>query len=73
MWPRTAVPIIKLADELIVPSPYLVEVFSKYGLRAYAISNILDRAIQVSRAADHCARSFCRTAISILCTTWLVF
>ena len=41
-WWRTAVPIIKLADELIVPSPYLVEVFSKYGLRASAISNILD-------------------------------
>ena len=41
-WPRTAVPVIKLADELIVPSPYLVELFSKFGLRAYAISNILD-------------------------------
>ncbi len=41
-WTRTAVPIIKLADELIVPSSYLVEVFSKFGLRAYAISNILD-------------------------------
>ena len=41
-WWRTAVPIIKLADELIVPSPYLVELFSKFGLRAYAISNVLD-------------------------------
>lgn len=39
---RTTVPIIKLADELIVPSPYLVDVFSKFGLRAHAISNILD-------------------------------
>jgi hypothetical protein len=26
-WPRTAVPIMRLADALIVPSPYLVEVF----------------------------------------------
>src|SRR5215216_3858157 len=41
-WTRTAVPIIKLADELIVPSRYLVEVFSKFGLRAHAISNVLD-------------------------------
>ena len=43
-WPRTSVPIMKLADELIVPSRYLVDVFSKFGLRAYAISNIIDRA-----------------------------
>ena len=41
-WTRTAVPIIKLADEIIVPSPYLVEVFRKFGLSAYAISNVLD-------------------------------
>lgn len=41
-WTRTAVPIIKLADELIVPSHYLVEVFSKFGLRAHVISNVLD-------------------------------
>ena len=41
-WTRTAVPIIRLADELIVPSPYLVDVFSRFGLRAYAISNVLD-------------------------------
>jgi L-malate glycosyltransferase len=41
-WPRTSVPIMKLADALIVPSPYLVEVFRKFGLHAYAISNIID-------------------------------
>src|SRR5829696_8064897 len=33
-WPRTAVPILKLADQIIVPSRYLVEVFAKFGLRA---------------------------------------
>lgn len=41
-WPRTAVPIMKLADELIVPSSYLVEVFNKFGLRASAVANIID-------------------------------
>jgi glycosyltransferase involved in cell wall biosynthesis len=42
-WPRTAVPIARLADQLIVPSRYLVEVFSKFGLKAQAIANIIDQ------------------------------
>ena len=41
-WPRTAVPIMRLADELIVPSSYLVDVFKKFGLRASPIANIID-------------------------------
>lgn len=41
-WPRTAIPILKLADEIIVPSRYLIEVFSKFGLRAHAIANVID-------------------------------
>jgi glycosyltransferase involved in cell wall biosynthesis len=41
-WRRTASPILKLADEIIVPSRYLVEVFSKFGLRARAIANVID-------------------------------
>lgn len=41
-WPRTAVPIMRLADALIVPSPYLVEVFNKFGLHATSVSNIID-------------------------------
>ncbi|HSK64781.1 MAG TPA: glycosyltransferase family 4 protein, partial [Pyrinomonadaceae bacterium] len=41
-WPRTAVPIIRLADQLIVPSSYLVDVFRKFGLRAHAIFNMID-------------------------------
>ena len=44
MWPRTAVPIMKLADELIVPSQYLVDVFRKFGLRASAVANIIDQS-----------------------------
>ena len=41
-WPRTAVPIMKMADEIIVPSQYLVDVFAKFGLRAAAIANVTD-------------------------------
>jgi L-malate glycosyltransferase len=41
-WPRTAAPIMRLADELIVPSQYLVDVFWKFGLRATAVANIID-------------------------------
>lgn len=41
-WPRTAIPIIRLADELVVPSNYLVEVFRKFGLQARAVANVVD-------------------------------
>jgi glycosyltransferase involved in cell wall biosynthesis len=43
-WPRTAVPIMKLADELIVPSQYLIDIFRKFGLRASAVANIIDQS-----------------------------
>ena len=41
-WPRTAVPIMRLADEIIVPSQYLIDVFWKFGLRASSVANIID-------------------------------
>ena len=41
-WPRTSIPIMKLADEIIVPSQYLVDVFRKFGLHASAIANVTD-------------------------------
>ena len=41
-WPRTAIPILKLADQLVVPSQYLVEVFGKFGLQASAVANVID-------------------------------
>jgi len=41
-WPRTSVPIMRLADELVVPSQYLIDVFWKFGLRAIAVANIID-------------------------------
>jgi len=39
---RTAVPTVRLADEVIVPSGYLVDVFARYGLPARAINNIVE-------------------------------
>lgn len=42
-WPRTATPIIRLADVLVVPSQYLVEVFRKFGLPARAIANVVEQ------------------------------
>ena len=40
-WRRTALPILRMADRLIVPSGYLVEVFAKFGLEAEAIPNFV--------------------------------
>ena len=41
-WPRTAIPLVRLADNVIVPSEYLVKVFAKFGVEAGAISNMID-------------------------------
>lgn len=39
---RTAIPILKMADELVVPSQYLVEIFRKFGVHATAVANLID-------------------------------
>jgi len=39
---KTAVPTIRWADEVVVPSGYLVDVFARHGLRARAIHNIVE-------------------------------
>ncbi|MGH9970114.1 MAG: glycosyltransferase family 4 protein [Pyrinomonadaceae bacterium] len=41
-WRRSAIPTIRLVDSLVVPSEYLVRVFTKFGLKARAICNIID-------------------------------
>ncbi|MBD0326920.1 MAG: glycosyltransferase family 4 protein [Pyrinomonadaceae bacterium] len=41
-WRRTAVPTIRLADEVVVPSAYLVGVFARFGLHARSIYNFVD-------------------------------
>lgn len=43
-WPRTALPIIRLADRVVVPSDYLVSVFSKFGFCAERVANTVDLA-----------------------------
>ena len=39
---RTALPTLRWADEIVVPSGYLVDVFAGYGLHARAIYNIVE-------------------------------
>ena len=39
---RTAVPVLKRVDLLVVPSGYLVDVFREFGLSARAVPNIVD-------------------------------
>ncbi|HEV7682860.1 MAG TPA: heparinase II/III family protein [Pyrinomonadaceae bacterium] len=39
---RTAVPTLRLVDEVVVPSPYLVKVFAKFGIEARAINNLIE-------------------------------
>jgi len=39
---RSAIPTIRLADAVVVPSQYLVRIFASFGLKATAISNLID-------------------------------
>lgn len=41
-WRLSAIPTIRLADETVVPSGYLVDVFARFDLRARAIFNIVE-------------------------------
>jgi len=41
-WHLTAIPIIKLANRIVTPSGYLVDVFARFGLKAQAIYNIVE-------------------------------
>jgi L-malate glycosyltransferase len=41
-WRKTAIPTIRLADLVIVPSNYLVRVFADFGLKARPIYNLID-------------------------------
>jgi L-malate glycosyltransferase len=39
---RSAVPTIRLADAIVAPSSYLVDVFSNFGLKVRSIFNVID-------------------------------
>ncbi len=41
-WRRSAIPLLRMADAIIVPSDYLVGVFDRHGLEADAIANVVD-------------------------------
>ena len=41
-WVRTAAPAVRLADAVVTPSSYLVDVFARFGLRAQPIYNIVE-------------------------------
>jgi len=41
-WRRSTIPILNLADEIVVPSEFLVRVFSTFGANACAIFNFID-------------------------------
>ena len=41
-WRRTALPVIKLADRVVVPSGFLKVVFARFGIQAEAISNTVE-------------------------------
>ena len=41
-WPKTSIPMLKKADEIVVPSEYLVRTFAKFDLPAKAIFNVID-------------------------------
>ena len=41
-WRRSAIPTIKLADTVIVPSEYLLRVFDQFGLTTQVIYNLVD-------------------------------
>jgi L-malate glycosyltransferase len=41
-WRRSAIPTIRLVDEVVVPSEYLVRVFGAFGLPAKSIYNLIE-------------------------------
>ena len=41
-WKLTAVPVMRLADMIVVPSGYLVDVFAGFGLQARPIFNVVE-------------------------------
>lgn len=51
-WKRSAKPTMKMFDEIVVPSGFLVDVFGKFGLRSEAVSNFVETEKFVFRARN---------------------
>jgi glycosyltransferase involved in cell wall biosynthesis len=63
-WRRVVKPIIRLADEIVVPSEYLKEIFARHGFSARVISNSIDlQRFVMSRNV-----SLSNDTLKILCT-----
>lgn len=41
-WKLTAIPVMRLADMIVVPSGYLMDVFAQFGLQARPIFNVVE-------------------------------
>jgi glycosyltransferase involved in cell wall biosynthesis len=57
-WRWTAAPIIRLADVVVVPSNYLVDVFARFNLGARAIPNTVDQKQFVFKRRDPLSPAF---------------
>jgi L-malate glycosyltransferase len=57
-WTRTAIPTIRMVDVVVVPSEYLVQVFSNFGLASKPIYNIIETSVFRFRKRDPLRPSF---------------
>jgi glycosyltransferase involved in cell wall biosynthesis len=55
---RTAAPLMRLADLIVVPSDYLVDVFARHGLRARAVPNFVEIEQLLYRQRDRVRPEF---------------
>ena len=56
-WP-SAIKTLRLANEIVVPSEYLVRVFAQFGLRARAIYNTIETEVFRFRSRPHLGHNF---------------
>jgi glycosyltransferase involved in cell wall biosynthesis len=57
-WPLTAAPGMRIADRIVVPSGYLVDVFARFGLSASTIYNVVELELFPFRERKHPRPSF---------------
>jgi glycosyltransferase involved in cell wall biosynthesis len=60
---RTALPTLRRMDAVVSPTPYLVDVFAKFGMRIRSISNIIDNGEFKHRARGKLAPLFLHNRI----------
>lgn len=57
-WRRSAVPVMRLAHRIVVPSGYLVDVFARHGLTAEAVPNFVQGSHARYRPRERPAPTF---------------